>query len=58
MTDADHARVLQRFSKMTGRGFEIGYVPLGRLVDAANPDGLREKTGAAIVEATKKLPRK
>lgn len=57
MTEADRARLLQRFGCMKGRAIEVGYVPWGPVVDAKSPDELREKIEAAIVEATKGQPK-
>lgn len=55
-TEPDWDRIRQRFACMKGRSIELHVVPYGPIVEAADPDELREKTEAIIAEATRKLP--
>jgi predicted aminopeptidase len=57
MTEAEWDRLRQRFAHMKGRAIEVGYVGYGSIVDAANPEELREKAESVIAEQTKKLPK-
>lgn len=53
LTEEERARVLSRFSCLRGRGgVTIGFHPLGRTVQASNPEELREAMERALIEET------
>jgi hypothetical protein len=55
LTSEEMARVFHKFANMSGRGgVHLSFLPMGPIVQARNPEELREATERALIEATEK----